>query len=125
MANLVNGLGGAAGFGENSLDRGDDNSSAALGLAGVFPSGVELFGAVRTQLFINNNGNITFGSATGTTFGQANLDTFGAGPVIAPYWADVETTVVPVGGTTPGGTSTGSNLVYWDLDAVNQIFTVT
>ena len=44
-------------------------------------------------------------------------------PVIAPFWADVNT----VGALTPsgGGTSTGSNHVYWDLDAANHTLTVT
>lgn len=42
----------------------------------------------------------------------------------APFSADLDTR----GGTataTPGGTSTGSNLVHYDLDTVNGIFTVT
>ncbi|MBA3009455.1 MAG: hypothetical protein FP812_04345 [Desulfobacula sp.] len=43
--------------------------------------------------------------------------------MIAPFWADVET--YSPGSPTPGGNSTGSNLVYYDLDATNHKFTAT
>jgi Ca2+-binding RTX toxin-like protein len=121
---LINNLGGVAGFGENVLTRGDDApNSGAINLSALFPSGLEFFGAARSSLFVNTNGVLSFDSAITASVGS-NLAGLGQA-VIAPFWADVETTVAPVGGTTPGGTSTGSNLVYYDLDTVNRVFTAT
>jgi hypothetical protein len=59
-----------------------------------------------------------------STFTPPALTGNTANPIIAPFFADVDTR----GGAataTPGGNSTGSNLVYWDLDAVDNIFTAT
>lgn len=120
---LINGLGGAAGFGENVLARGDDNSSALIDLSSVFGSGLDFIGGLRTSLYVNNNGVLSFLAPISTSLGN-NFSGL-TQPVIAPFWADVDTTVAPSGGTTPGGTSTGSSRVYWDLDTVNRAFTVT
>jgi hypothetical protein len=120
---LVNGLGGTAGFGENILNRNDDGSSAAIDLAGLMGGALDFFGQELTQVFVNNNGNLTFtapfsgfvGSALGTGVNFA---------MIAGAWSDLDTrrgALAP----TEGGNSTGSNLVYWDLDAANQTFTAT
>ena len=48
----------------------------------------------------------------------------GSDPIIAPFWADVDTRAGG-GVTTPGGNSKGTNLTYYDLDAVNGVLTVT
>jgi VCBS repeat-containing protein len=120
---LINGLGGTAGFGEHTLPGNDDGSTGAINLDAVFgTSGLNFFGTHYHSLFINNNGNVTFNgpSSTFTPF-QINA---GISPIIAPFLADVDTR----GGSaspTLGGHSTGSNLVYWDLDSVNQVLTVT
>jgi Nidogen-like len=45
-------------------------------------------------------------------------------PIIAPFWADVDTRGVGAS-TTPGGNSTGANRVHYDLDTVNGVVTVT
>ena len=123
MASLVNGLGGVAGFGENTLSRNDDSYTSNVSLTPVFgASGLNFFGRNYTEISINNNGNITFGPygmSTYTPFGLQN----GGVPIIAPFFADVDTR----GGTsstlgpdvvtpTPGGTSMGSNLVYYDFN---------
>src|SRR5262249_10553947 len=119
---LVNQLGGTSGFG-TSIGRNDDGSSQALDVTGVFGSaGLSLFGHTYTHIYVNNNGNITFTGPNGTyTPGQI---TAGSNPIIAPFWADVDTR----GGATtpsPGGNSTGSNLVYYNLDSANHVLTVT
>ena len=119
---LVNGLGGSAGFGENHLRRYDDGSSRAIDISSVFPNGLNFYGTNYTHLYVNNNGNITFYSSlsTYTPFGITQA-TF---PIIAPFFADVDTrggSVTP----SPGGNSAGTNLVYWDLDTTNHIFTAT
>lgn len=122
-ATLVNGLGGSAGFGENVLPANDDGSTGLLDLSSVFSGGLNFYGTTYTGLYLNNNGNVTFSSAMGTYTPYA-LTGLTGNPIIAPYFADVDT----YGGTataTFGGTSTGSNLLYWDLDTSSNIYTAT
>jgi hypothetical protein len=53
---------------------------------------VNFFGSQFSQAFVNNNGNITFGQAF-STFTPTALNTANGGiPIIAPYFADVDTT---------------------------------
>jgi hypothetical protein len=120
---LLNGLGGTAGFGENTLARNDDGSSAFIDITSVFPSGLNFYGTTYTGFYINNNGNITFSSAVSTFTPTAITGDTGQA-IIAPFFADVDTR----GGvltTSPGGTSTGSNLVYWDLSPGDKQVVVT
>ncbi len=119
---LVNNLGGNAGFGENILAIGDDNS-VFVDLSSVFSGGLTFGGTTYTGLYINNNGNVTFGAAQGT-FTPYAIDDDTELPIIAPFFADVDTDGGATGAT-PGGNSQGTNQVYWDLDAQNGIFTVT
>src|SRR5262245_56380829 len=124
MTDSVNNLCGTAGFGENSLARNDDGSTSFIDLTSVFGSqGINFFGHSYTGLYLNNNGSVTFGSAT-STFTPTAITGATSNPIIAPFWADVDTrggTVTP----TPGGTSTGSNLLWYDLDPTTQTFTAT
>ena len=122
-ATLVNGLGGSAGFGENTLPANDDGSTASLDLSSVFSSGLDFYGTTYTSLYLNNNGNVTFGSPMGT-FTPYNLSGATGNPIIAPYFADIDTRGGAVTAT-PGGNSTGSNLLYWDLDTSGNTFTAT
>ena len=125
MPSLVNGLGGTAGFGEGTLARNDDRSTPAIDIRPIFGSaGLNFFGTNYTSLYVNNNGNLTFrgplSEYIAAPIGGGGLTQ----PIIAAYWFDVDTR----GGIdtrSPGGTSTGSNLVYFDLDATNRIFTAT
>jgi hypothetical protein len=126
---LINGLGGSAGFGENVINaaepRNDDGSSLAIDIRSVFgPAGLNFFGAQYTSLYVNNNGNITFGGELGeyiaAPIGSGGLSV----PIIAAYWMDLDTRGGP-DRASPGGTSTGSNLVYYDLDTTNHVFTAT
>jgi Ca2+-binding RTX toxin-like protein len=124
MSSLINGLGGAAGFGENQLTRNDDSYTSNINISNVFgAAGLNFFGTNYTNISVNNNGNITFGSglSTYTPYGMQSSSR----PMIAPFFADVDTR----GGTvsaTPGGTSTGSNLVYYDFNTTgNGALTVT
>src|SRR5215831_529747 len=124
MTDLVNGLGGSAGFGEFTLPRNDDGSTSFINLTSVFGSqGINFFGHYYTGLYLNNNGSVTFNSAT-SAFTPSAITGATNNPIIAPFWADVDTR----GGAasaTPGGTSTGSNLLYYDLDTTNGVFTAT
>lgn len=120
---LINGLGGSADFGENYLYRNDDSYTGFLDLTSIFPSGLNFFGTTYTGLYLNNNGNITFNWALSTYTPYALTGPTG-NPIIAPYFADVDTRGGAVAPTS-GGTSTGSNLLYWDLDAAADTFTAT
>jgi thermolysin metallopeptidase-like protein/PKD domain-containing protein/nidogen-like len=70
----------------NVLARNDDGSTPRVDL----PFAVNFFGNVHNSLFVNNNGNVTFDAplATHTPFG---LTTSIGTPIIAPFFADVDT----------------------------------
>ena len=121
---LVNGLGGTVGFGENVLPGNDDGSTGAIDIRGVFGSaGINFFGHNYTSLYLNNNGNLTFNGPS-SSFTPTSITAGVGGPIIAPFWADVDTRGRSPG-TSPGGNSRGSNLVYWDMDAANGVMTIT
>jgi hypothetical protein len=88
-----------AGFRTNTLQANDDGSTAAVNLG----FGANFFGTTYTSAFVNNNGNVTFGAerATFTPFG---LTTNTGIPIIAAYFADVDTR-----GTTGAGSSGGGS----------------
>lgn len=72
-------------FNSNVLSGNDDGSTGAVG------TGFDLnfFGTTYSQLFVNNNGNVTFNSglSTFTPFGITGASS----PIIAPFFADVDT----------------------------------
>jgi hypothetical protein len=100
---LLAGLGGANGFGTSCLAPSDDGSyySTTVGDGGAAPTAVPLGGGfgpgllMRGQrystLYVNNNGNLSFGGAlagyTSDRFPRASTQL----PLIAPWWADVDT----------------------------------
>jgi MYXO-CTERM domain-containing protein len=112
QAPLLGGFGGPAGYGSNVLGANDDGSSAELDLNSAFPGGLRFYGGPYTTFWVNNNGNITFAgpviSFTPTPFPIA------ARPMIAPYWADVDTR---------GSSTRGDNRVYWHLQPGRLIVT--
>ncbi|MBC7163283.1 MAG: retention module-containing protein, partial [Immundisolibacter sp.] len=121
---LINGLGGAAGFGDAAMSRNDDGSSAFIDVTSIFgPGGMNFFGTNYTGFWINNNGNITFDGPLGTYTPFAITGDTG-NPMIAPFFADVDTRGA-TGNVSEGGTSTGSNLVYYHLDTANGVITIT
>ncbi len=127
--NLINTLGGSTGFGTAVLfdgedQRSDDGSSSAIDITPIFGSdGLNLFGHQYTSLYINNNGNITF-QGPNSAFTPSQIAGGEGNPIIAPFWADVDTRG-GIGTATPGGNSTGSNLVYESFDTTNDVLTVT
>jgi hypothetical protein len=74
-----------AGFAASTLAANDDGSTGpvAIGFSANF------FGTTYSQLYVNNNGNVTFNGPLGT-FTPFNLLTTGT-PIIAPFFADVDT----------------------------------
>jgi hypothetical protein len=104
QAELITGLGGEAGFGTGVLEGNDDGSSAEIDITPAFPDGLPYFGQTYRSIFVNNNGSITFGGATGT-FTPMRFPLTG-NRMIAPFWADVDTRT---------GGRPGRNGVYWDI----------
>jgi MYXO-CTERM domain-containing protein len=99
---LLNGFGGPTGYGtvDHCVHPNDDGSYAgpppttgfpavAIDLRPAFPTGLTFFGRTYNNFYLNNNGNITFRGALGTftpqPFPVADQ------PMIAPWWADVDT----------------------------------
>jgi hypothetical protein len=75
-----------SGFAVNSLAANDDGSTGLLNIG--FSS--NFFGNTYTQLYLNNNGNLTFnGPLSGYT--PFALTTNTSTPIIAPFFADVDT----------------------------------
>jgi hypothetical protein len=103
-ASLIRGLGGPAGFGTNELHYNDDGSSSEINVSAAFPFSLRFFGRTFNSLYVNNNGNITFGGPLSTytprAFPVANQR------MIAPFWGDVDTR---------GMGRPARNGVYWDI----------
>jgi len=87
-------LDGASGSGPASPgdpnSRNDDDSVSISALTGsTLPFNFNLYGSQRTDLFVNNNGNVSFGQAFSTfTASEFPVNSF---PMVAPFWADVDT----------------------------------
>jgi hypothetical protein len=75
------------GFNTGSMGRNDDSSSAPRELG--FSNGINFGGNTYSKLFVNNNGNVTFGCAL-STFTPFGLDSLNRA-IIAPFFADVDT----------------------------------
>jgi len=92
-----------AGFNANTLAANDDSFTAAVAL-GFGP--INFFGATSSTVFVNNNGNVTFTSGL-SQFTPNGLATGVGQPIIAPYFADVDTR------------GAGNGLVTYGTDTVN------
>ena len=75
-----------AGLFTNVLPANDDGSTAKVNLG--FTANINA--SSYTQTYVNNNGNITFDNAMGT-FTPSAISDGGFGPIIAPFFADVDT----------------------------------
>ena len=90
----------------NSVPRGTDTSSPSVPL----PFTADFYGTTYQSLFVNNNGNVTFLNR------QASYTPFVIGastpPIIAPFFADVDTRGVASQLVTYGVTSYGSRTAF-------------
>ncbi len=115
-----------AGFNGNALPAGDDISSADTVGAVNIGFNANFFGTSYTQLFVNNNGNVTFNGPL-AAFTPIALTTATGVPIIAPFFADVDTTntaAVTYGtGTVNGHPAFGVN--YPDVACYNFQSTTT
>jgi hypothetical protein len=87
-------------FTDNTLARNDDGSTGLISLG----FSINFFGLTTGNAYVNNNGNITFNGPLGTftPFGLLTSTT----PIIAPFFADVDTR------------SSGSNVVQYGQDVI-------
>jgi len=86
----------------NSIAANDDSSTGMVNVG----FNLNFFGVSTNQVFVNNNGNITFNSAL-SQFTPTALNTDNGGiPIIAAYFADVDTR------------GTGSSLVTYGNDTL-------
>lgn len=90
-----------SGFNAATLPRNDDGSTGLVNIG----FDVNYFGSTYSQLFVNNNGNVTF-DAPLATFTPFNIITAGR-VIMAPFFADIDTR------------GSGSNVVKYGTDTVN------
>lgn len=124
MATMNSGLGGTASgldglaYGEGLLSLGNtseldggnlDDGYVLVDITGAFTSGINFFGQNYSEIHINTNGLITFGSPE-TAYTPISIGDFGT-PAIAPFWSDVDL-------------SKGGEL-YWDIDGPSGTVTIT
>jgi hypothetical protein len=119
MTDLIDGLGGPAGFGEVRA-RGDAFSTGPIDLTPVFPLGVTWFGRRYDQAWINVIGSVTFDGPALSDSEDQREGSLG----IYPFETFLGTARDPVAAS-PGGTSRGTNAVWYDLDPQAGAFTVT
>lgn len=107
----IKGLGGAAGYGETALARGDD-IVARVDVSAVFGAGFTLGGVNYSgnQLYISTDGLVSFGA------GQAGIAA-PAAPYLAIFNADVDTRLDGEGAESGG--------VWLDVDTVQDCVTIT
>jgi hypothetical protein len=87
-----------------ALPRNDDGSYGPIAL----PFDFHLYGTVYNQAWINTNGNLTF---AGPYSRFSSLGFPSVEPMVAPFWADVDTR------------NPASGLIYYKLSATNLIVT--
>ncbi|MFN5515968.1 MAG: PEP-CTERM sorting domain-containing protein [Cyanobacteriota bacterium] len=105
---LLSGFGGPSGFGEDFVERNDDGFDGPADL----PFEINFFGEMYDQFFVNNNGNITFESGL-----SAFTPSFFPGapqPIIAPWWADVDTRNLESGVVYYTAPNADTVVVTWD-----------
>jgi Ca2+-binding RTX toxin-like protein len=76
--------------GNSTLEANDDSYSGFFDITPVFESGVNFFGRTYTGLYVNNNGNVTFGNPL-SQYTPSDIGGSSQLAIIAPFWGDVDT----------------------------------
>lgn len=76
-----------SGFNSNSFPANDDGATGAINLGFT----ANFFGVLRTQTYVSNNGYVTFNSGQGTYTPYGLAAGYVGQPIIAAYFADVDT----------------------------------
>ena len=93
--------------------RNDDGFRGQISLASLgFSAGYTFFGIPETQLFINNNGNVSFGA--GISAYTPNGPQGATSPIISPFFADVDTRDAASGVVYYSNPVPGELIVTWD-----------
>lgn len=108
-AELRSGMGGPAGYGQQVLLPNDDSFSSVLNS----PFLINFFGFSGSSFFVNNNGNISFGRGL-SAYTPQPFNGSAAAPMIAPFWADVDTRCTGCGAVYLGSQSNSSFTVTWN-----------
>jgi len=108
-------------FGANELHKNDDGSSSAINVASIFEDGIRIGAQTFTSIYVNTNGNITFGSSLSTYTpreigGGAGLN------IVAPFWADVDTRDTT---DAQGNPLVNPGTVTWDFNPGRDSIVVT
>lgn len=111
----VQGLGGALGFGETALARGDEGF-AQIDASAVFEAGLNLGDTVfaANALFVSTDGLITFGAGVSVLPSDPSALTM---PFLAPFLADIDTRL--------DGEGAESGQIWVDVDSVQDCVTIT
>ncbi|NKE47866.1 hypothetical protein HB662_24025 [Roseomonas frigidaquae] len=134
MALLINGFGGPAGLGENALAADSRWSFGPIDLSAFYnaSSGLKFLGSFHSSLWVNQDGFIQFRPASGDRAELPEIPPQGPGvgvretiaPILAPFWSPVDTDRTPLP-LSEGGTSRGTNMVWYDLDEATGTLVVT
>jgi hypothetical protein len=122
-------LGGSAGFGGQALAR-SDTGLMQVDVSAVFPAGIQIGSSISRVISIGSDGIIALGDVKSLPLnGQTNsyrvdLKTWQGPPLIVPYGADGDTRGA-VRRPLIGGSGSGSNQVWVQVDAANQRVVVT
>jgi len=110
------GLGGALGYGEIEVPRGDD-TSVRVDLSAVFENGLNYFGTPQSaaNIYINTNGSLSFGSAFSAYVTEQNTSPLQN--LIAPFWGDVDTRL--------DGEGAESGSIWVDIDPAADVVSIT
>jgi hypothetical protein len=77
-----------SGFNSSQLQACDDCSSAEIGLGFT----INFIGRIFSSVYVNNNGNVTFGAANSGSTPEV-MHGYAGAPIIAPYYSDVDTRI--------------------------------
>lgn len=100
-------------FTTNFLAANDDGSTGQVNLG--FTANIN--GTNFTKTYVNNNGNITFNAPLGT-FTPSAISSGAFGPIIAPFFADVDTRGAGSGLVTYASAALGGHTVF-GVDYIN------
>ncbi len=77
----------ASGFDETTFPANDDGSTGAVPLG----FSIDFYGTTYTDTYVSNNGYITFSAGQGTYTPSGLGAGYSGQPIIAPFFADVDT----------------------------------
>ena len=105
-----------------------DDGYKAIDISSVFGSGLKFGGTTynaATQFYVGTNGYVTFGHGN-TSFSAVGIPGYTNGPMIAAQFDDIDLNAGKTpANTSPGGNSTGSNDLFYDIDVANKVITIT